>query len=96
MKNHLTVSLLLVFAVLLAPLCALAPTPDQGPGPAKISINKATAAEWTALPGVGPKMAERIVAYRTQNGPFKRVEDLMRVKGIGEKLFQKWKERLTL
>ena len=96
MKKHLTVSLLLALVVWLAPLSALTPAPDQASGPAKISINKATAAELTALPGVGPKMAERIVAYRTQNGPFKRVEDLMRVKGIGEKTFLKWKERLTL
>jgi competence protein ComEA len=49
-----------------------------------VSLNNATAAELEALPGVGPVLAERIVAFRTQNGPFDVVEDLLEVSGIGE------------
>jgi competence protein ComEA len=49
-----------------------------------ISINRATATELQALPGVGPVLAERIVAHRDQIGGFDRVEDLLQVPGIGE------------
>jgi competence protein ComEA len=54
-------------------------TPDG-----KIHLNLATAAELDALPGVGPVIAERIVSYREENGPFQSVEDLLDVPGIGE------------
>ena len=50
-----------------------------------VDLNKATQAELEVLPGVGPKMAERILAYRTENGGFKSVDELDEVKGIGEK-----------
>jgi competence protein ComEA len=49
-----------------------------------IDLNRATAGELEALPGVGPVLAERIVAYRELNGPFAAVEDLLDVGGIGE------------
>ena len=61
-----------------------------------ININTATAPELEALPGVGPAMAARIVEYRTKNGGFKKVEDLMNVKGIGEKTFLKLKSLVTI
>jgi competence protein ComEA len=51
----------------------------------RIDVNRASAAELELLPGVGPKMAERIVEERTLRGRFKRPRDLRRVKGIGEK-----------
>ncbi len=50
-----------------------------------VDLNKATQAELEVLPGVGPKMAERILAYRVENGGFKSVDQLDEVKGIGEK-----------
>ncbi|MDH5421450.1 MAG: helix-hairpin-helix domain-containing protein, partial [Acidimicrobiia bacterium] len=49
-----------------------------------VPINTADAAALETLPGVGPVLAERIVAFRTQNGPFGEVEDLLDVPGIGE------------
>jgi competence protein ComEA len=52
--------------------------------PAGIDINSASASELEALPGVGPVLAERIVAFRTDRGPFSSVEDLLDVPGIGE------------
>ena len=50
-----------------------------------VDLNKATQAELEVLPGVGPKMAERILAYRVENGGFKSIDQLDEVKGIGEK-----------
>jgi competence ComEA-like helix-hairpin-helix protein len=53
-----------------------------------LDINHATAEDFQKLPGIGPRLAQRIVAYRRKHGPFRRVEDLMAVKGLGLK---KWK-----
>ncbi len=61
-----------------------------------ININTATATELTQLPRIGAKTAERIIAFRKANGGFKRVEELMNVKGIGEKGFLKLKPHVTL
>ena len=63
---------------------------------AKVSINSATVEQLASLPGVGPATAGRIVEFRAKSGPFKRLEDLMAVKGIGEKSYQKLKDRITL
>ena len=49
----------------------------------KISINTASAPELERLPGIGPVLAQRIVEYREQNGPYQRLEDLLEVEGIG-------------
>jgi competence protein ComEA len=49
-----------------------------------IAVNRATASDLERLPGVGPVLAERIVAYRDANGPFQQVEDLLDIPGIGE------------
>ena len=61
-----------------------------------VNINTATAAQLEALPGIGPSMAQRIVSHREKNGPFKKAEDLMNVKGIGEKSFLKLKALITV
>lgn len=53
-----------------------------------VNINSADASQLSLLPRVGPKAAERIIAYRTQNGPFKKTSDLMQVKGIGAKTYE--------
>jgi len=55
--------------------------------PAPVDLNGATATELAQLPGVGPGLAARIVAHRKANGPFRRPEDLLEVKGVGEKAF---------
>jgi len=61
-----------------------------------VNINTASAAEFETLRGIGPKLAARIVEYRQKNGPFKKVEDLMNVQGLGEKNFLKLKPQLTV
>jgi competence protein ComEA len=60
------------------------------PAPAgKVNINTASVEQLTTLPGVGPKLAARIVEYRQKSGAFKSTQELMNVKGLGEKNFQK-------
>ncbi len=56
---------------------------------AKMNINTASVEELTELPGVGKVVAERIVSYREANGPFKSPEDLIKVKGIGQRKLEK-------
>ncbi len=55
----------------------------------KISINTARIDELDVLPGIGPALADRIVVYRKEHGPFRTVEDIKKVKGIGNKLLEK-------
>lgn len=61
-----------------------------------VSINRASQVELESLPGVGPTLAGRMVDWRTANGGFKRKEDLLKVTGIGQKLFASMKDKLTL
>jgi len=63
---------------------------------ALVNLNTATPAQLDTLPGIGPKVATRIVEYRQKNGGFKKVEELMNVQGIGEKLFLKLKPLVTV
>ncbi len=56
-------------------------------GKGQLNVNTATVAQLQLLPRVGPALAGRIVEFRSANGPFKAPEELMRVKGIGEKSF---------
>ena len=103
--------LLAIVAMAAIPAAAVAaqaaPTAKQGVAkpakPAKapastavVNINTATQAQLESLPGVGAKAAERILEYRQKNGQFKKVEDLMNVKGIGEKSFLKLKPMVTV
>lgn len=61
-----------------------------------VDINKATVDEFTKLQGVGEGLAQRIVADRQKNGPFKTTEDLMRVSGIGQKKFDQLKDNIRV
>lgn len=71
--------------------------PSAGGSPAAvINLNTATVQQLDSLPGIGAKVAARIVEYRQKNGQFKKIEDLMNVKGIGEKNFLRIKDRLTV
>lgn len=62
----------------------------------QIDINKATASQLETLPGIGKVLAQRIMDYRQENGPFKKIDDLCLIKGIGSRLFQNIQDRLTI
>ncbi len=62
----------------------------------QISINNANEEELEMLPGIGPALAQRIVEFREKNGEFKKIEDIKKVKGIGEKLFERIKSYIKL
>ena len=63
---------------------------------ALVDLNRATAEELRALPGIGPVMADRIVAHRREHGGFGRLEELMEVKGVGTRTFARLKPLLTI
>lgn len=62
----------------------------------KVNINTATVSQLEELPGIGEVIAQRIVDYRTQHGPFKTVRDLLKVEGIGEKKFESIEDHVTV
>lgn len=62
----------------------------------KVNINKADAAVLTTISGIGPKKAAAIVSYRKSNGRFKTIEELTQVKGIGPKILEKIKNKITI
>ncbi|WP_245984593.1 helix-hairpin-helix domain-containing protein [Biomaibacter acetigenes] len=62
----------------------------------KININTASLSELDTLPGIGPTTAQKIIDYRTQNGPFKSIEDIKNVSGIGEKKFEQIKDKIKV
>ena len=62
----------------------------------KININTASSIELQKLPQIGEKVAQRIIDFREKNGKFKRIEELMKVKGIGEKTFEKLRDQITV
>ncbi|MHB8512150.1 MAG: helix-hairpin-helix domain-containing protein [Actinomycetota bacterium] len=66
-----------------------------GPG-TKVNINTASVNELETLPGIGPSLAQRIVDYRTQHGPFQTIDDLKKVHGIGPKKFDSLKDYITV
>ena len=61
-----------------------------------VNLNSASVAQLQTLPGIGASTAQRIVDYRQKNGSFKKIEELMNVKGIGEKSFLKLKPLITV
>lgn len=71
------------------------PTPQAQAG-GKININTATVEELETLPGIGPTYAQRIIEYRQEKGPFKSIEEIKNVQGIGEATFEKFKDMITV
>ena|SRR5690349_14909159 len=98
MRITLAAVLALSVTVLISSPALGAASQSQEPAPAAagakppaINLNTATLDQLETLPGIGRKTAERILEHRTKIGSFKRIEELMNVKGIGEKSFLKLK-----
>jgi len=89
-------ALTLALAAAMPPAAAAPPAQGQAAPEAKVNINTASAEELTTLPGIGPSYAQRIVEHREKNGPFKRPEDLLGVRGIGDKTFERIRDRITV
>ncbi len=91
------VAALLVLGVCSAALAqepsSKSPAAQQG---TTLNLNSATSAELEALPGIGKVTADRIIEYRQKSGGFKKVEDLMNVRGVGEKSFLKLKPLVSV
>jgi competence protein ComEA len=88
------------------PFAAQPPQPAQSKSAARsaakpavtsiVNINTASATDLQALPGIGAKTAARIIEHRQKNGPFKKIEELMNVRGVGEKNFLKLKPQISV
>jgi competence protein ComEA len=61
-----------------------------------VDINAADSVKLTELPGIGPALAQRIVDYRKEHGPFKSIDELVNVRGVGERLLERLRDRLTI
>ena len=84
-----------------SPVPSLADQPATSPVPKRfhqrlIDLNSATGQDFDALPGVGPKLAERILAYRRSIGAFHSLDELQSVKGIGSKTFKRIRPLVTI
>ena len=88
-RKTLLLIVIFVFSICLAPMLSAKEMK-------KININEASVAELTQLNRIGPKIAQRIVEYRENHGPFVQPEDIMNVKGIGPKTFKLNKDRITV
>jgi len=75
---------------------APAPSSSEAAPGGKVNINTATLEELDTLPGIGPALAEGIMEFREANGPFKSIEEITLVSGIGQVTFEKMKDRISV
>lgn len=95
MREIIAVGVLAIACGLVGPVTAEGPAQaagrEEARAPAqsreKVELNTADRMELEELPGIGPRTAERIIEYRTKNGQFEKIEELMNVRGIGERTF---------
>jgi competence protein ComEA len=97
LKWFFTLVLSTTVCVVLYPLTQRAPVASRRKprSSEKIDINTATVDQLESLPQIGTKTAQAIIAYRTQHGPFKKADDLAKVRGIGGKTFEVLKKQIT-
>ncbi len=98
MKNfsHRALALILILGIAALSFSYLQAETAPTASGKKVNINTASSAELEKLPRIGPKVAQRIIDFRKEHGNFKKIEELMKVKGIGEKTFEQLKDRITV
>jgi competence protein ComEA len=92
MRNRRKILALFLVAAVVVAFTSVLCAEDSG----KININTASVEEIAKLERIGPSYAERIVQYRKEHGPFEKLEDLMKVKGIGPKTFEVNKDKISV
>jgi len=83
----------LVLGLIVSPLVSAQTAAKAGD---KVNINAASLEELQKLPRIGPQIAQRILDYRKENGNFKKIEEILKVRGIGEKVFAQLKDLITV
>ncbi|MDB4866743.1 MAG: helix-hairpin-helix protein [Cohnella sp.] len=79
-----------------SPSSSPAAKPASAANPGVLELNSATEADFDRLPGIGPAKAKTIVAYREAHRGFRKIEELLQVKGIGPKLFDKIRSQVSI
>jgi competence protein ComEA len=87
--------LALCFGLVISSVSVMAQKSDSA-AVEKINLNSATAEQLQTLPGIGPATAKSIIEHRAKIGKFSRIEEIINIKGIGEKKFQRIKDRLVV
>jgi len=83
----------LILGLIVSPLVSAQTAVKAGD---KVNINTASLEELQKLPRIGPQIAQRILDYRKENGNFKKIEDILKVRGIGEKVYDQLKDLITV
>ena len=94
-KTSLVLALMFCLGFALAPVGAQAQK-AKSLSTDKVNLNSASVEQLQTLPGVGPAMAKQIIEHRTKVGKFTKIDEIINVKGMGEKKFQKIKDRLVV
>ncbi len=98
MKNFMIKGLVMsvVFGLVFSTFLSFQVQAAPKAGEKKININTASLVELQKLPRIGEKVGQRIIDFRKKNGRFRKIEEIMKVKGIGEKMFNKIKDLITV
>jgi competence ComEA-like helix-hairpin-helix protein len=93
MRRNFTTAFAITIAVMITLTFSVGAFASQAE---KVNINKASVEELSTLKYIGEKSAQKIVAYREKNGPFKSIEDLVNVPGVGPKTLEVNKDKITI